>query len=345
MQAPLTEDVLLTALTNLKVCSIPLDHHYLERHTAQQVEGAIRQMVASVGFRLLPDGHLHITGQDTSYNRVDPWLPQALTHFRSDLTPSNTLSYCVSEHYFNLFCEDSWSGYFIAESIWQQHHTDLVLLHLDDHADMMPTLLASAGDARRDPIRDVPFDPHNLPDWSAAISSGAVCIGNHVTALFHRCCHVHVRHLRERGPHTALQQVSCSIRRYEIAPTIEFADIALTSATPNAVGTYMAQPDPVTLLRDMPLGALIIHIDLDYFINDFNGSFRGDDYCPDTSLRVIAQQRIDRFFTGLSSLDRPVVRWLIATSPGFCCAQHWEWLIANLRSRIEAFEASREALP
>jgi len=217
---------------------------------------------------------------------------------------------------------------------------NVVLLHLDDHLDMMPTLLAVTPVGLRDMVHDVAFDPRRRDDWLAAMDSGTVSIGNYVTALF-MGWRLHVRHLRERGPHTALQQVACTTVRYEITPNIAFASLTLGEY---GEGSYIAQSDPEQILCDLPEGCLVIHIDLDYFIDDFNGASHGETYVPDPSLRGIAKERMARFFRALSVIDRPVARWLIATSPGFCCAYHWEWLVHSLRSRIEMFEAERKVV-
>jgi len=92
---------------------IPLDPLYLQTHTEQQIHALIQQMVASVGWRLTEDGnHLLLTGQDTSYNKADPWIPHVVPRFRADLTRRNTLSYRSSEKYFDLFLRTAGAAIF-----------------------------------------------------------------------------------------------------------------------------------------------------------------------------------------------------------------------------------------
>jgi hypothetical protein len=105
----------------------------------------------------------------------------------------------------------------------------------------------------------------------------------------------------------------------------------------------MAGSNPDQVLDGTPRGWTMVHIDLDYFINDFNGASRGENYMPDPALRTEAEKKMDRFFESLARLNPAVDRWMIATSPGFCSAIHWEWLLSSIESRILQFQAAQSA--
>src|ERR1700722_17938611 len=67
---------------------------------------------------------------------------------------------------------------------------------LDDHTDMMSTLLQYDGEALVDPASGAPFDPGARRSWESAIGTGAVNIANYITPLSYSGRRVHFRHLR-----------------------------------------------------------------------------------------------------------------------------------------------------
>jgi len=91
----------------------------------------------------------------------------------------------------------------------------------------------------------------------------------------------------------------------------------------------------------MPAGKLAVHIDLDFFVNDFNGN-------PGNSPRTLSHsdcntilKRMDDLFELIDRAGRPVDRWIIATSPGFCAARHWPWLLESLETRIKTVSVNQ----
>ncbi|MGC2193350.1 MAG: hypothetical protein WA628_01655 [Terriglobales bacterium] len=278
-----------------------------------------------------------------SYHHVDPYLSEALKKFEPGMTLADVLSYTSSTGHFDLYFEDSWTGYFIAKRFRERSRCDvLVLIHLDDHTDMMPTLLCRSGETLIDPTSGATFDPTSSSDWKAAIYSGAVNIGNFITPFYYSGCNVHVRHINNSKECDELWQVSRDSCRYELIPDKQFAAVAKTSSDRlGNAGTYLAGSSPEDVLDGAPRAWTLIHIDLDYFINDFNGASLGDSYTPDPMLRIRAHEKMDRFFHSLARLNPIVDRWLIATSPGFCSAYHWEWLLSEIHGKIQKFEAAQ----
>jgi hypothetical protein len=186
------------------------------------------------------------------------------------------------------------------------------------------------------------FNPTSSSDWEAAIYSGAVNIGNFITPLYYSGCNIHVRHINNSIECDELCYVSREPCRYELIPHKQFAAIAKSSSSrPESVGTYLAGSNPERVLDGAPRAWTLVHIDLDYFINDFNGASRGENYTPDPMLRIEAQKKLNRFFESLAKLNRAVDRWLIATSPGFCSGCHWKWLLSDIENKIQDFEVAR----
>jgi len=325
---------------------ISLDSSFLRTHGREVTDDALRHIVCSVKFEVLEQANaVRLLGPEMSYHRVDPYLPETLEKFKQGMTLADVLSYTSSTRHFDLSFEDSWTGYFIAKRFRQQiPRDDLVLIHLDDHTDMMPTLLCRSRESLTDPTTDVAFDPTSSSDWEAAIYSGVVSIGNFITPLYYSGRNIHVRHINNSTEHCELAHVSRESCRYELIPERQFAAIAKSSLSrPGSVGTYLGGSSPDWVLDGAPQAWTLIHIDLDYFINDFNGGARGESYTPDPMLRAEARRKMNRFFHSLAKLNPIVDRWLIATSPGFCSACHWEWLLSEIEGKIQEFEEAQVA--
>jgi hypothetical protein len=317
---------------------IRLDPARLKLHGREATESAIRRMVCSVKFEWLESlNELQLRGPDMPYHSADPHLQPSLAQFARGMRMSDIMAFRTSEAHFDLCFEDSWSGYFIADRIkGQAPIEDLILVHLDDHTDMMPTLLTRSAGAIHDCMLGTVFDPASREDWERSIHSGCVSIGNFITPLYYSKHRVHVRHLNNQGPVTARPvDVFRESLRYDLVPDLEFAGLRRAEAlTQSGAGTYGVASDARSILADLPPGKIIVHFDLDYFVNDFNGNARAGDYRPDDSLAIAGREKLTRFFDAVKHLDRPIDRWIVGTSPGFCSALHWSWLLHEIDENI-----------
>lgn len=323
---------------------IPLDPAFLRAHGPAATEAAVKEIVGSVRFELVEGpSAFRLLGPDTSYHQADPHLAAALARFKPALTVSDVAAYTSTTPRFDLCFEDSWTGYFIATRFREcPEPRDLLLIHLDDHTDMGPTLLCRRDDELIDPTTGEIFDPTSRSDWRSAIAAGCVNIGNFLTPFGYVGRQLHVRHLSSSAEREERGDLRRELRCYDLIPDKGFAAVA-TSATGDSerVGTYVVGSSAEGVLDAAPHTWTIVHVDLDYFINDFNGVSRGPDYVPDPHLRTVAQRKLRAFFSVLAARDLRVDRWLIGTSPGFCSAYHWEWLLAELAGWIDEFTARR----
>jgi hypothetical protein len=309
------------------------------RHGRRAARHGVARIVKSTGFALGPAGtHFYLTGPDTSYHRLDAALADVLARYWPEVRLEDVAAFHRTEAAFDLCFEDGWSGLFVARALERRPlGENLVLVHLDDHTDMMPTLLQRRTDGLFDPATGRGFDPAEPDDWRGALTSGAISIGSFVTALCQGPRRVHVRHLNNvaRSTH-AIYPTARSIRRYDLVPGVSFA--ALRKYPPGRqgdAGSYRGGANPSRLLDDLPPGRVIVHVDLDYLINDFNGNAGTADPVPDETLMRIARGKLDRFFKALADTERPVDRWIIGTSPGFCSARHWPGLLDAIRRENE----------
>jgi hypothetical protein len=326
-----------TSVTNI----IRLNEKMLNRWELPLIQNAIRSIVRNVHFEFIEHEYaIRLLGPDMYYHAFDPFLSSALERFDPKVKVKDILMYRSSGKIFDLCFEDSWSGYFIAEHLRRgSGDDDLIIIHLDDHTDMMSTLLEIApADVLLDPMTGRRFDPKSPTDWEAAICSGSVGIGCFVTPLFFADTFVHVRHLNNGANAPAnsyfVMKASCE---YEVIPGKRFAAIRLSDNDEStAAGSYVVSSSVADILDELPRGQVIVHLDLDYFINDFNGNPTRDTYTPSSIVIAKAQHKLDQFFETMQARRVKVDRWIIATSPGFCSACHWAWLLGAFIEKIQS---------
>jgi len=318
---------------------IPLDRTLVRSYSRREVVRRIQRVVRSVRFEYLEaEVAFRILGPATSYYTADPCLAETLEHDWDGLAIGGIQSYRTSARRFDLCFEDSWSGLFVARHLDTfNRHDDLILVHLDDHTDMMPTLLRTSDNGLTDASTDQHFRPANSSDWEVSIRTGCVGIGSFITPLYYSEHRVHVRHLNHFSKSTYrlynVTQLSCA---YPLIPDTRFAGIRKrNNAWEKSAGTYLGGTDADAVLKDIPDGRIIVHIDLDYFINDFNGNPGTACALPDPQKLTRARRLMDHFFAAMQPIASRVERWIVATSPGFCSAFHWRWLLTEIEDRID----------
>jgi hypothetical protein len=319
---------------------IPLSAALLKSRGVAQVQADLRRILRSARFEIVEEAcAFRLLGPDLAYHAIDPDLPDGLKAFGVCRTELDIRSYRRQGPPFDLCFEDSWSGWFIAQYLADIRNTeDVVLVHADDHTDMMPTLLVGRADGLTNPSTGQRFDPSRPTDWESAIASGCVGIGDFITPLYygHR---LHVRHVNNAPSGSpVLHKVAPADCRYDLIPDLSFAGIALNpSDSGTDRGSCMSGEDAAAVLRNLPRGRVIVHLDLDYFINDFNGNPGGRLQVSVFEARATAQRKMHRFFEALRGAERIIDRWIVATSPGFCSASHWPDLLDHLQRKIEKF--------
>lgn len=284
-----------------------------------------------------------IDGPDTSYHNLDPYLEMGLRYFGLDPETDNAGLFWSSGDAFDICMEDSWCGRFLAAHLQTAPgDAPLNIIHLDDHTDMMSTLMVS-GQPLINPLTDRIFRPTDPADWDDAITSGAIGIGSFLTAFYALNRPVHIMHLRDGVTAFEKYQVLPSVRTHELLEDASFFDIRLNQEADltGRTQTYSSSSQITDLLKGTNSRRCVVHIDLDYFINDFNGNPVESGYRPDASLQSTAEQKMKVFFDGLQQFDMQIDRWMIATSPGFCSGHHWQFLVENLTTRINQLNSAQ----
>jgi len=322
--------------------AIPLDPHLARRLPQDELDFSIRRLVGSTRYEVDADRTSFVLlGPDTYYHAIDPDLPSLLDQFRPGLDMAGIAAFTCSSPDFDLSFEDSWSGRHLARFLrLAPADSPLVVIHLDDHTDMMPPLLGSRDGTLVFPGSDDTFDATSEANWLRAITSGCVGIGSFLSPLFHSDHPVHVRHVDNcMTPLGPVRHVAPGIRLPDLFAGFPLAALAYHDhPMPAAAGTYMAGTDPALVLRDLPRGTVVVHIDFDYFINDFNGNLlagRGATVDEATMIEA-ADRKLARFLEAMRRYDIRPKRWLVATSPGFCAIRHWNDLLEKLSSAFRS---------
>lgn len=279
---------------------------------------------------------LWVDGQDPSHHAADPHATKVAVTLGLGDGPARNLVRDVSVP-LRVCLEDSWSGHFLACMLQgAPPGTPVTLLHLDDHLDLGPTLLAwTASGTLVDPMCRRLFDATDPKDWVGAIGSGAVNIGNWLTAallgLMARpgAGPVTVHHLVPPGNvHISLGQSTLVAvpLSYSFLPDHSFAGVERVGVE-GGPHQYLATLDVDAAFNAQPEGLVILHIDLDVFANDFNG---GSAACPPYRLSDIEWQ--SAVLNAIRRVHGRLAGTVVATSPGFCAAWRWRGLIAAIES-------------
>ena len=327
---------------------IPVDRKLLDGLDRPQIERAIRKILRSVRFKFLErEGAIRLLGPDMYYHALDPSLTPVLARFDPPLTVHDILAYHAAGDLFDLCFEDSWSGWAIAEHLRHSpKEEDLVLIHLDDHRDAMSTLLECSEDGGLiEPSTRQRFDPEMPEAWETAIAYGSVGIGSFITPFYFGGRRTHVRHLNNAGTSGHQCSVISKPCSFELIPGRRFAAVQFAAMNEAAnSGSYVVSSHCDELLEALPRGRVIVHVDLDFLINDFNGNAREGAIVPCAAFAQAARHKIDHFFQALHARRVKVDSWIIATSPGFCSALHWDWMLKALTEKIDAFRKANSPL-
>lgn len=246
----------------------------------------------------------------------------------------------------------SWSKYLAGFTDSATLPSEIVILHLDDHDDFMtPRLILNAVDSAADrecidAITKRRFDLLSPETVKSAIESGAVGIGSFLAPLMYLLPRVHVRHLcsteylAERigahaiGVETVQDKLlSPGARR----PAIKHISTG-SDELPDSGHTYLVTDDLNAWLDDLPECPILVHIDMDYFNNRFNGDsdwiYNGAKYDP-SSAQVL--NRIDEVFAAIADhkLTGRIVDFAAALSPGFFPADLWASAIERISTHYD----------
>ena len=242
----------------------------------------------------------------------------------------------------------SWSRWLQKEIAVGDKPEAMTILHLDDHDDLMTPRVLVGADAWLDPISGLEVDLWRPDSVESAVRSGAIGIGSFMAPILHLFPSIHVRHLcsteyakNRQGPHvihpvSVLDELLApgSLRPgVKVRRVGDEAEAARTGGHP-----YLVTDDLGEWVKDLPRGPVLVHVDMDYFNNRFNGDSDWVDDGPkyDPPLADVLG-RIDQVFNALDrgGVAERVVDFAVALSPGFFPADLWAPSISRIEMHVD----------
>lgn len=218
---------------------------------------------------------------------------------------------------------------------------DVVVLHVDDHRDLGSPRLFVRDGALVDAITDQEVDIYAPTTVERAIQSGAIGMGSFMTPFLHLVPNAEVRHLCQPPKTTETQHygfrattdLDTLLQVGSLRPSIQ-----LQKETAG-LGTYLVSSDLDTWLNGIGDHSVLLHIDMDYFNNRYDGDsdWRARPNVLDPDSLSVAQ-KIDALVTALErhGLGPRIEDVTIAFSPGFFPAELWQAADERLRSGLRS---------
>ena len=294
----------------------------------------------AVGWRL------HLAWPGGVDRHVDPRLDAGLTWWRpgmgrGEMALERRRRGRVLTSLYDTWTLDSWSEWLRDRpgKLLEPH----VILHIDDHMDLGSPRLFISEDHWHDAITGTEVSFAEPTSIRNAIESGAIGMGSFLTPWLYAAKRVDVRHLC-RPPK------SMRTEDYVVTPHPHVDDLIAPGTPRLAVVTnpgktetgisYRRTPDVVEWTRDFGDGPILVHIDMDYFNNRYDGDsdWRDRDAAFDASAQEIGA-KIDELADALCapSIASRIEDIVIAYSPGFFPAEHWQHANEQLERRLRAF--------
>jgi hypothetical protein len=217
---------------------------------------------------------------------------------------------------------------------------ELVLLHLDDHQDMMSPRIGTRLDGTLvDYITGDAIDFLDSESVKSAIISGAIGKGSILTPLIWAVEKIHVRHLCvKQHPNITyhLEKIGWADKvlfEYPNRLGLNFSDTHWDLLKEKS--NYVVTDEIRVWLRDLPSDVpIFLHFDLDYFNNRFDGSSDWEtDPHRNHDIRFSQQQRsLQSVFSALKKekLIARIMDTSIGISPGFYPSEYWEPMVSHL---------------
>lgn len=233
----------------------------------------------------------------------------------------------------------SWSRWIAAADV--SADTPLTILHVDDHRDLMSPRLFQADDGWHDPITNSAFSVGDPASVLSALQSGSVGMGSFLTPVLHAFHRSEVRHLCQPPKASATQ-------RFTITAGLEVDDLLEPGALRPAIRlkantaargpqSYLLTPDIDEWLANVGDGPILLHIDMDYFNNRFDGDGdwqeREPSLNPDRTAVMARIREVAKAISDHGLLPR-IADGVVAYSPGFFPSEFWDEADAVLRDTL-----------
>lgn len=294
--------------------------------------------------RLLPPSRLE--------HYVDPRIGEGLRWWSDTFGPIELLDVPFAHHRVPrsmISLNDSWT--LLSWSHWLASHSlssglpqNVTILHLDDHDDFMcPRVFLGHDGGLCDGVTGRPVDLAMPTSVESAIRSGAIGIGSFISPLLHHLPCVDVRHLcatQYRLDRAGAHWIGRAILEdslLQLGGSRPALTVARGSRPKGAVAhPYLVTDDLKSWLGGLRDGPILLHVDMDYFCNPYNGDSDWAESGPKHERSpgdVI--RRIDEVFDALGPIASRIEDCAIALSPGFFPVSLWSIAMSRVFVRLD----------
>jgi hypothetical protein len=218
--------------------------------------------------------------------------------------------------------------------------TCITILHIDDHQDLMSPRLAVEGHGLVDMITGAPFDVRDPISVLAACNSGAIGMGSFLTPFLLAFPNCDVRQLCQppKVNDTADWSFAHAVETDDLLrPGTHRPAIMLKPAHGVGVGRYRATNVLGEWLADIREGPVLLHVDLDYFNNRYDGDGDWIDrmrkHDPGLKQVIAHVDELTSAMRDVGIIER-IEDAAVAFSPGFFPAELWQPTEARLREGL-----------
>jgi hypothetical protein len=286
--------------------------------------------------------HLEMAWPGGVQRHVDPRIEAALPGWGgiglSEMGLANRRSGRVLTSLYDTWTLVSWSQWTARSGVSPDER--ITILHLDDHRDLGSPRLAMADDGLVDLITGLRFDVREPETVLAACESGAVGMGSFLTPFLLAFPNCDVRQLAQPP------KVTTTVDSYFL-PALEEDDLLSPGASRPAIqlepapgagpARYRATRDLGDWLEGVGPGPVLLHVDMDYFNNRYDGDCDWPDRHPrhDPALESVLAKvdEVVAAIRGADLVDR-IEDAVVAFSPGFFPAEMWTTAEARLRAGL-----------
>lgn len=280
---------------------------------------------------------------------VDPRLAEGLAWWgegvtRGTMALQNRRAGPILTALYDTWTLVSWSDWLARQDASPGH---LTILHIDDHRDLGSPRLFREDGVLRDGITGAVVDLWRPDTVRAALLSGAIGMGSFMTPFLHAFPLADVRHLCQPPKAVGTADFDIGITTEPdtlLEPGIARPAVRLSPSNLGmGPGRYRITSSVARWLEGVRSGPALLHIDMDYFNNRYDGDSAWAEVVPafDPSLDQILA-KIDELVAAVSQPGLPcrVDDVVVAYSPGFFPAEYWSAADTRLRAGLERLHES-----
>ena len=300
------------------------------------------------------DWEIMLQWPDSFEYYVDPKLKEGLLWWHGNTPPVKIPFLRKGDEFYQEALNDNWSLY--AWSLWlkkrQLHNAlprEVVIIHVDDHRDMMSPLLRLQSQQLIDPINQLHMNLLSPSSVENAILSGAIGIGDFITAFLHHMDRVYIKHLDFRKIPTPIEEKKIFLDTYEddfwakgkrLQTRLLPFDCKENSTTMIEKGVYEKHHNIEELLSSIPNIPVLLHVDMDAFNNRYNAC---SDWNKNSTSHDLNQteviEKIDELFAQLIEFQviQKIENIALCLSPGFFPGEYWRESLLHFRHKLTTY--------